>query len=116
MAVANVLGHDRCGAVKAAIDGGDVSPNVEAIVRNITPAVEYIKSTSKNAKAEEIAPMVENENILRSINRLLESSVIKKLEYNGNIDVIPAKYNMATGKVTFLGDFQHNLRGKILKV
>ncbi len=28
-----ILGHESCGAVKATIDGGEVTPNIEEIVK-----------------------------------------------------------------------------------
>ncbi|GIM27686.1 carbonic anhydrase [Clostridium polyendosporum] len=105
-----VLGHDKCGAVKAAVDGGEVSPNIKAVTSNIDPVVKYVKANYKNIKGEEIASKVEDENILYSVNKLLENSVIKELKSNGNVDVIPVKYSMATGEVTFLEIFNDNLK------
>lgn len=105
-----VLGHDKCGAVKAAADGSDISPNIKAVTSNIGPVVRYVKSNYKNIKAEELVSKVEDENILHSVNKLLENSVIKELKYKEMVDVIPAKYNMATGEVIFLETFNDNLK------
>lgn len=104
-----VLGHDRCGAVKAAVDGSDISPNIKAVTSNIDPVVRYVRANYKNVKPEEIASKVEDENIMYSASKLLESSIIKELKDKGNIDVIPAKYSMATGEVTFLETFDYSL-------
>ncbi len=38
-----VLGHERCGAVKAAAAGGEAPGHVGALVRDIRPAVEAVK-------------------------------------------------------------------------
>ena len=35
-----VLGHESCGAVKAAIDGGDAGHNLNMLLAHITPAIE----------------------------------------------------------------------------
>ncbi|MEQ8156149.1 MAG: carbonic anhydrase [Clostridiaceae bacterium] len=103
-----VLGHDKCGAVKAAVEEWDNSPDIKTIVRNITPAVEKVKADFRNISSAEIALRAENENISLSVNRLLESSIIKEAKDSGNIDVILAKYDMVTGKVKFPDFFQLN--------
>ncbi|MEO6325091.1 MAG: carbonic anhydrase [Thermoanaerobaculia bacterium] len=37
-----VLGHERCGAVKAALDGGEFPPHIAALVTAIKPSVEKV--------------------------------------------------------------------------
>ncbi len=38
-----VLGHENCGAVKATIGGGAFPPNIEALIKRITPAVDKVR-------------------------------------------------------------------------
>ena len=38
-----VMGHDYCGAVKAAVDGGEVPGSIGAIIAKLQPSVEKAK-------------------------------------------------------------------------
>jgi carbonic anhydrase len=90
-----VLGHDGCGAVKAAIDGKPVPGQISTLFAPLRPAVERagpdLTATIK-ANAEVQA------NILRR-----GSPVIAELAGQGKLKVIAAYYDLATGKVTVLG-------------
>jgi carbonic anhydrase len=90
-----VLGHDGCGAVKAAIDGKPVPGQISALYAPLRPAVERagpdLTATIK-ANAEVQA------NILRR-----GSPVIAELAGQGKLKVIAAYYDLASGKVTLLG-------------
>ena len=92
-----VLGHDRCGAVAAAISGGDFGPNIGAIIAQIKPSVE---KTNK-ADEENRLCLSEDENILNTISKLNESPVLKKLIAEGSLKIIGAKYSLASGEVNF---------------
>ncbi|MGL5086949.1 MAG: carbonic anhydrase, partial [Clostridium sp.] len=95
-----VLGHDKCGAVKATIDGGDFSENIGAIAKQITPAYDIAKLNTKDSKL--IYCNTEDENIKNSINEIKSSEVIKHLIEENKVKVVGAKYSLETGKVTVL--------------
>ena len=42
-----VLGHDYCGAVKAAVDGGEAPGSIGAIIAKLLPSVEKAKATGQ---------------------------------------------------------------------
>src|SRR5262245_53100584 len=44
-----VLGHERCGAVSAAVAGGEVPGHVESLVKSIEPAVAEAKARTGDA-------------------------------------------------------------------
>lgn len=95
-----VLGHEKCGAVHAAIEGGELTPNLQEIANKIQPAIERVKAESKDD--EEIAPEVENENAKETVSELLKSPTIKGLVDSGKVKIVAAKYHIESGEVEFL--------------
>ena len=99
-----VMGHEHCGAVKAAIDGVEMG-NITAMLDKIEPAVEMSDDfegdqTSENA---DYVTNVVNNNVLNTIAEMRENSpIIAELERNGDIVIAGAFYDLDTGRVTFL--------------
>lgn len=94
-----VLGHEKCGAVKATVDGGEAPSNIKAIVEKIKPAYEKVKSLSD--KKEDLYEKCADENIKNTIADIKNSPIIKELEEQKKVEVIGAKYHIETGEVTF---------------
>ena len=91
-----VMGHNKCGAVKGAIDNAQLG-NLTQLVDKIKPAI--IKSednemmmdkTSKNNVAMTIADIQKR------------SSVISDLVKEGKVKIVGAFYDLTTGKVSFM--------------
>jgi carbonic anhydrase len=96
-----VLGHEHCGAVKAAAKGESVSPNVDAIVKRIAPAIERVKAGGVRASGPFEAEVEENVRLqLRSA--LDESAILRDLTQKGQLLLIGAVYELPTGQVIFL--------------
>ena len=97
-----VLGHTSCGAVKAACAGGKLpSPNLQAIVDKIEPAVVRARS---HAQGDELVDAAVRENVLQSTTDILASSAILKHEFEaGKLTIIEAVYSLDTGEVARLG-------------
>lgn len=95
-----VLGHEKCGAVKATVDGGEAPENIEAIINKIKPSLEKAKAagTSKDDLYEKTA----DENISNTIADIEASSVIKKLVEEKKVEIVGAKYHIEEGKVQFI--------------
>jgi len=100
-----VLGHESCGAVKAACDGVELG-NITAMLHNIMPAVK--KSTNEVAgetnstNKDFVAKVVEN-NVELTIERIKERSAILKEMLNENeIDIVGGVYSLQTGKVSLI--------------
>ena len=95
-----VLGHEACGAVGAAIDvaknpGTDLGPNLNHLVSFITPAVEQ---TGGGDVAETVKC---NANV--SADQLVnDSAILKQYVDSGDLKIMPAYYNLGSGKVDFL--------------
>lgn len=99
-----VMGHESCGAVKAAIDGVEMG-NITAMLDKIEPAIEMTQnfdgeqSTSNNDYVTEVV----NNNVINTIAEMRENSpIIAELERNGEVVIAGAFYDLDTGKVTFL--------------
>lgn len=97
-----VLGHEKCGAVKASVEGGEATPNIEAIIHKIKPSIDKVKSANKDIKEEEMASKVEDENAKETVNELLKSPTIKHLVDSGKVKLVAAKYHIESGEVEFL--------------
>lgn len=99
-----VMGHESCGAVKAAIDGVEMG-NITAMLDKIEPAVEMTanyngeRTTSNN----DYVTAVVNNNVMNTIEEMRENSpIIAELERNGDVVIAGAFYDLDTGRVTFL--------------
>lgn len=99
-----VLGHEHCGAIKAAIDNVKLG-NITALLSKIRPAL--IADTEfkgeKNAKNESYVHHVCLQNIKLSIQNIRDKSpILKEMETKGDIKIVGGIYKMETGKVEFL--------------
>jgi carbonic anhydrase len=98
-----VMGHSECGAVKAAVAGGEVKSNVLAIVQRLTNAVAVGRQKAKDEK-DIISSCVE-ENVNEQLKVLeTKSAIIKESIEEKHIRVVGAVYDLATGKVNFLSE------------
>jgi len=100
-----VLGHESCGAVKAACDGVELG-NITAMLENIMPAVkqsaEEVDGEANSSNEEFVAKTVEN-NVKLTIERIREKSqILKEMEDNGEISIVGGVYSLHTGKVEML--------------
>jgi len=91
-----VLGHQSCGAVTAAVSGGDNGYNLNQLLGHITPA---IAASNKDASINEV---VKKNAELTSIDLINRSSIIKTAVNSGEVNIVSAYYNLDSGKVDFL--------------
>ena len=96
-----VLGHERCGAVKAARETmaakAEAPGHIQSLVKAIAPAVEATagKDAEATAKANE----------LHVAKKLRESApILKEWVEKGTVSVVAAHYDLDTGAVEFLKD------------
>ena len=91
-----VMGHQSCGAVTAAMAGGDNGHNINHLLAHITPAIGASSAkASVNSVVKKNAKMVAEELINRS-------TIIREAVMKGKVLIVPAYYNLNTGKVDFL--------------
>ncbi|MEI7525828.1 MAG: carbonic anhydrase family protein [Mariniphaga sp.] len=92
-----VMGHNKCGAVKGAIDNADLG-NLTQLVEQIKPAITGDKSNMDLMMTETAKKNVE----LTIADILKHSSVISELVNDGKVKIAGAFYDITTGKVSFL--------------
>ena len=100
-----VLGHESCGAVKAAIDGVELG-NITSMLGNILPAVkqtaDQVDGEATSSNSTFVAKTVEN-NVALTIERIREKSpILKEMEDNGEINIVGGVYHLSTGKVALI--------------
>lgn len=96
-----VLGHDHCGAVKAAIDGGEAPApgSIGAIVSRILPSVQ--KAKAAGASGPLLYEKSEDENVRSTIKELFKSPILKHFAEDGRLMIVGAKYFLESGEVLF---------------
>ncbi len=101
-----VMGHERCGAIKAAIDRVEMG-NITQMLTKIEPAVEQSQDFlgEKTSKNMEFVSYVAKNNVRNTIKVIKEQSeVLKEMEEKGEIKIVGAVYDMDSGKVTFFDE------------
>jgi len=99
-----VMGHTRCGAVTAAVEGGEASVPVRSILNNIEPAVAKVKKVFGGAADDDLVAKAIVENIWQTIDDIFKTSpAIRSLVKAGRLKVAGALYDIGTGKVEPLG-------------
>ena len=99
-----VMGHEDCGAIKAAIDQAKLG-NITEMLENIKPAVESLSDyegdqTSANP---EFVHLVAKTNVrLTMVDIRKRSAIIKGMEDQGQLAIAGALYDMKTGSIEFL--------------
>lgn len=101
-----ILGHDECGAVRAAIDSAapDATPlpvHIRHIVEKILPAVQRVGANTPGVPAHEAdSSEVGREHLKDTIAELLEASaVLSEAVADGTLAVVAANYRLAAGRV-----------------
>jgi carbonic anhydrase len=98
-----VLGHTNCGAIKGACNHIHLGHLTE-LIEKIEPAVAEVAKTINQEKDYELFEYeVTKANVLIGAKEITERSpIINDLVQAGKVGVVPAIYNLATGKVHFL--------------
>jgi len=100
-----IMGHTSCGAVKGACDHAELG-NLTQMLDKIKPAMSNIKTEDgedRSSKNIAFVNRVAIENVKLNIDRLkAESPVLNEMVESGDIEVVGAMYDVATGKVNFL--------------
>lgn len=91
-----VLGHQSCGAVTAAIGGGDNGHNLNHLLAHIAPA---IAASAEGASVNDVVKINAEKTAQELSSR---SSIIGNAVASGDVKIVPAYYNLDSGKVDFL--------------
>ena len=91
------MGHERCGAVSAAIKGGEVPGQIGSLIEAIKPSVESSKHQSGD-KLENACKA----NVLSQVKKLKSSPVLSKLIDEEKLKIVGAYYDLDTGKISMV--------------
>jgi len=99
-----VLGHERCGAVTAAVDAkGKPEGNIGAIIKTIAPAVKQARKEFKGTdKSGLVETAIDDNAKLVAANLTKQSSVLKHMVKEGKLKIVAAKYDLDDGQVRLL--------------
>ena len=103
--VVMVMGHTSCGAVKGACDHAKLG-NLTQMLDKIMPAVNAVETAEgeeRNSSNIEFVNAVSAMNVEIAIEQMKEkSAVLKDMVDNGEIIIVGAMYDVASGKVSLL--------------
>jgi carbonic anhydrase len=100
-----VLGHEGCGAVKAACDKVELG-NITSLLSNILPAVDAVKASASAPHDSSNTTFVNaaiDKNVDQTIDQIRSMSpILKELEEKGQIQIKGGVYKLASGQVEWL--------------
>lgn len=91
-----VMGHDQCGAVGAAVKAYPAA-KAGPMLTNIYPAVAQARKESGDAVSNAVS-----ENAILTAQRLQQESTLAAAMKNDGLEIVPARYALASGKVSIL--------------
>lgn len=99
-----VMGHTSCGAVKGACDNAKLG-NLTQMLDKIMPAVDSTSTQdgeARNSGNIDFVNRVAQKNVELTIAAIKKDSpVLNEMFENGEIDIVGAMYDVASGRVTF---------------
>ena len=97
-----VLGHEKCGAVKATVEAVEHNATAEAeinwLVDGIRPAVEAAK-----AESGDLLDNAVKANVSLTVEHLKGSSILSEAVEKGELKIVGARYDLDTGVVEVIG-------------
>ncbi len=107
-----VLGHTKCGAVTAVVQGADVHGCIPELVDNIKPAVDTARKQSPKATTDELVNEAIRANVWQSIEDTVKRSAeVRELINEKKLRVIGGIYDIESGRINWLG--QHPNEAKL---
>jgi len=98
-----VLGHSKCGAVTATLEGKPVPGNISLLTKALQPGIEKIHHEHADlSKEDQLNHAVEALVRYQMIELIKNSELLQKAKADGKLQVIGAVYDVETGKVRFL--------------
>lgn len=96
-----VLGHTSCGAVSAAVSLPEAPPgHIVTLINAIKPAATAVKGSAGNQVDNAV-----RQNVINQVNELRQlESVLSRGYESGDLLIVGAVYDLATGRVEFLDE------------
>ncbi|KAG2491779.1 hypothetical protein HYH03_009939 [Edaphochlamys debaryana] len=106
--VVMILGHTKCGAVKAAVSGKAFPGFIDSLVDQLDVAIARVDSMTANQHAAlkqgdpAMLDRISKENVKYQVQRCQRSVVVKQGLEKGSLLLVGAMYNLDTGKVQII--------------
>lgn len=98
-----ILGHEKCGAVAAAVAGARMpTANLQAVVDKIAPAIAKVPGDPKSEAF--LRHAVEANVVQCAVDLLANSSIVLRETAANNVEMVKAVYSLATGQVRRLAE------------
>ena len=98
-----VLGHTKCGAVTATLEGKPVPGNISLLTKALQPGINKIhQEHSDLSKEDQLNHAVEALTRYQMIEVIQNSELLQKAKADGKLQVMGAVYDVETGRVRFL--------------
>ncbi len=96
-----VMAHQSCGAVTAAIEGGDAGKNLNRLLSHIQPALEPPQPETRK-DADQDVDVVARRNAKISAERLInESDILRTATEESGVKIVTAFFHFTNGEVEF---------------
>jgi carbonic anhydrase len=106
-----VMGHSRCGAVTAVVQGSELHGHLQQLAERIQPAADQARTGTNNL--DEAVPRAIQANVWQAVADVLtQSSIVRDQVVSGRVQVVGALYDLESGVVTWLGT--HPAQDKLL--
>jgi len=95
-----VLGHDSCGAVNAAVKGGEAPGHISALLEAIIPSVEKAKASGGKADLLDKSIDINTKSVVSQLKST--EPILFEAVKDGKLKIIGARYHLNNGKVTLM--------------
>ncbi|MBE8992446.1 carbonic anhydrase [Nostoc sp. LEGE 12450] len=92
-----VMGHERCGAVTAAVQKESLPGDISTFVKAIKPALKKVKDQPGDAVENAVVA-----NVQYQIERLQKSKLLSEQVQSGKLKIVGGRYDLDTGRVTII--------------
>ncbi len=93
-----VLGHERCGAVTAAVQAEALPGQIGSFVKAIKPALAKVKDISTDRVEQAVVA-----NVQYQIEKLKQNSkILTQRSHDGKLKIVGGRYDLDTGVVTLI--------------
>jgi len=92
-----VMGHERCGAVTAAVQNESLPGDISTFVKAIKPAVDKVKNQPGDTVENAVVA-----NVQYQIEKLKRSQLLTEQVRSGKLKIVGGRYDLDTGRVTII--------------
>ena len=90
-----VIGHERCGAIAAAVEGNPLPGRIGGVVEEIKPAVRRVRGKAGDAVDNAVIA-----NVQYQVERLKETStILSNLLREGKLKIVGGRYDLDSGEL-----------------